>query len=142
MTIPQGLVVPKEAFEKQQREHEEITRSLREVEEVAYRRKMDSEEETRKALEAACSAASELIASTPVSQEIALCIFGELKSLFGGESKRFAVRSSAVGEDSEELSAAGQNETFLGCGSEEQIFKALAKCWASNYAFQSVEYRR
>ena len=27
---------------------------------------------------------------------------------------RFAVRSSALGEDSEELSAAGQNSTFLG----------------------------
>jgi hypothetical protein len=33
----------------------------------------------------------------------------------GWRTHRFAVRSSAVGEDSEELSAAGQNESILGC---------------------------
>ena len=41
-------------------------------------------------------------------------IFSELDKEFDGvdwrSSRRFAVRSSAVGEDSEELSAAGQNE--------------------------------
>ena len=41
-------------------------------------------------------------------------IVSELDKEFGGvdwrSTKRFAVRSSAVGEDSEELSAAGQNE--------------------------------
>ena len=42
-------------------------------------------------------------------------IISELDKEFEGgvdwrSSRRFAVRSSAVGEDSEELSAAGQNE--------------------------------
>lgn len=55
--------------------------------------------------------------------------------------ERFAVRSSAVGEDSEDTSAAGQNATFLGLRSTEQIIKAVAKCWGSLYAYQSVEYR-
>ena len=57
-------------------------------------------------------------------------------------SARFAVRSSAVGEDSEDLSSAGQNDTFLGCKSLDSIFKAVIKCWASLYSHQSVEYRR
>jgi phosphoenolpyruvate synthase/pyruvate phosphate dikinase len=56
--------------------------------------------------------------------------------------KRFAVRSSAVGEDSTDLSSAGQNETFLGCVGKEGIEAAVRKCWASLFAFQSVEYRR
>ena len=55
---------------------------------------------------------------------------------------RFAVRSSAVGEDSDDLSSAGQNETFLGCKNLDSIFKAVIKCWASLFTHQSVEYRR
>ncbi|XP_072378304.1 rifampicin phosphotransferase-like [Diabrotica undecimpunctata] len=53
----------------------------------------------------------------------------------------WAVRSSAIGEDSEELSSAGQNETFLGCHSYEQILEAIQACWASLYTYQSVHYR-
>ena len=55
---------------------------------------------------------------------------------------RFAVRSSAVGEDSDDLSSAGQNETFLGCKNLDSIFRAIIKCWASLFTHQSVEYRR
>jgi phosphoenolpyruvate synthase/pyruvate phosphate dikinase len=64
--------------------------------------------------------------------------------LFGDESekKRFAVRSSAVGEDGEELSSAGQNITVLGCQGFESIKIGLQKCWASLLSYQSVEYRR
>jgi hypothetical protein len=64
--------------------------------------------------------------------------------LFGedSEKKRFAVRSSAVGEDGEELSSAGQNITVLGCQGFESIMAGLQKCWASLLSYQSVEYRR
>lgn len=55
---------------------------------------------------------------------------------------RFAVRSSGVTEDSEESSAAGQNETFLGLRSNDEVFDAVLKCWASLYSFQSVHYRK
>ncbi|ENN81427.1 hypothetical protein YQE_02121, partial [Dendroctonus ponderosae] len=53
----------------------------------------------------------------------------------------WAVRSSAIGEDSEELSAAGQNETILGCVTENEVLKAVSKCWASLFTYQSVKYR-
>lgn len=53
----------------------------------------------------------------------------------------WAVRSSAVGEDSEDLSAAGQNETFLGCLSPDQVLSSLLACWASLFSSQSVQYR-
>lgn len=53
----------------------------------------------------------------------------------------WAVRSSAVGEDSEELSAAGQNETILGCNTFDEILKAVVACWASLFKSQSVTYR-
>jgi phosphoenolpyruvate synthase/pyruvate phosphate dikinase len=41
------------------------------------------------------------------------------------ENYKLAVRSSAIGEDSEELSSAGQNETFLGVPGTNTIFKYL-----------------
>lgn len=61
----------------------------------------------------------------------------------GGDetSIKWAVRSSGIGEDSEDLSAAGQNSTFLGCYSENSVLKAVASCWGSLYSYQSVQYR-
>ncbi len=48
-------------------------------------------------------------------QTIELKIKEKLKQTFGDiENKLFAVRSSAAGEDSEEMSAAGQMTTYLG----------------------------
>lgn len=55
---------------------------------------------------------------------------------------RIAVRSSAIGEDSDDASAAGQNATFLGVSSLEETLEAIKKCWASLYTYQSVQYRR
>lgn len=57
-------------------------------------------------------------------------------------SARFAVRSSGVTEDSEESSAAGQNETFLGLRTNDEVFVGILKCWASLYSYQSVQYRK
>ncbi|XP_013176836.1 PREDICTED: uncharacterized phosphotransferase YvkC-like [Papilio xuthus] len=56
--------------------------------------------------------------------------------------ERFAVRSSGVGEDSEATSAAGQNETVLGCVGEAEVLRAVRRCWASMFAFNSAYYRR
>lgn len=55
---------------------------------------------------------------------------------------KWAVRSSGIGEDSEDLSAAGQNSTFLGCTTNEQVLKAISQCWGSLFSFQSVQYRK
>jgi len=63
--------------------------------------------------------------------------------LFGDEleGKRLAVRSSAIGEDSEELSSAGQNATVLGCRGFDAVLRGLSECWASLPTYQSVQYR-
>lgn len=47
-----------------------------------------------------------------------------------------------ISEDSEELSAAGQNETVLGCSTDEDVLRAISLCWGSLFSLQSVEYRR
>ena len=85
------------------------------------------------------------ISTNQLSDSVSGAIFKELDTVFTNgdwSDIKFAVRSSAVGEDSSDLSSAGQNETFLGCFGKDRIEKAVLKCWASLFAFQSVEYRR
>jgi pyruvate, water dikinase len=52
-----------------------------------------------------------------------------------------AVRSSAIGEDSEEATFAGQQETFLWVHGVDEICEAARNCWASLYSPEAVSYR-
>lgn len=81
---------------------------------------------------------------TPVIESVKNAILSTLDELQTEEPtkrSKYAIRSSAVGEDSEESSAAGQNSTFLGIADAQEIVSCVAKCWASLYSYRSVEYR-
>jgi pyruvate,water dikinase len=52
-----------------------------------------------------------------------------------------AVRSSGVMEDIEKASSAGQYETFLNIKGEDNLIKAVQKCWASVYTPRAIYYR-
>lgn len=52
------------------------------------------------------------------------------------------VRSSAVGEDSETASAAGQYESIPGIVRQEQLLPAISRCFASYNQSSAVQYRR
>jgi len=54
---------------------------------------------------------------------------------------KLAIRSSAVGEDSEEQSFAGQNSTFLNVATESEIKNAIKNCFQSMYRSSSTLYR-
>lgn len=87
-----------------------------------------------------------IIQTIPVEEQITQAILEGLERLemFVNEKdvrNLYAVRSSAVGEDSEETSAAGQNSTYLGVKNANDVIKCVAKCWASLFSYQSVEYR-
>ncbi|WP_414581130.1 glycerol-3-phosphate acyltransferase [Scytonema sp. PCC 10023] len=51
------------------------------------------------------------------------------------------VRSSAIGEDTELASAAGQYETVLNVTSKQQLREAIARCRASYNSQRAVQYR-
>ena len=53
-----------------------------------------------------------------------------------------AVRSSALAEDSDAASYAGQQETFLELAAEEEVRRAIVACWASFFSRQALFYRR
>jgi pyruvate,water dikinase len=66
--------------------------------------------------------------------------YGELAAT-AGEDPPVAVRSSALGEDSEEASHAGQQESFLWVRGLEHVCDAVRDCWASLYTPQAISYR-
>lgn len=55
--------------------------------------------------------------------------------------KRFAVRSSAVGEDSLETSAAGQMKTILDARGFDAIIRSIVDCWSSQFEPEAVVYK-
>ncbi len=52
-----------------------------------------------------------------------------------------AVRSSATAEDTESASFAGMNETYLNVRGEEEVVKAVRRCWVSLFGARTVFYR-
>ncbi|XP_072945858.1 rifampicin phosphotransferase-like [Epargyreus clarus] len=140
--VPPGFCLTSRAWEKHLDSHPELTEAIVKIQDANE----NYEESHFKKL---CSEASELIASTEITSDVKQEVLTHLKDLRHkaaeqgyGPDLRFAVRSSAVGEDSEALSAAGQNETILGCKDDDQVLRGLQKCWASMFAFTSVYYRR
>ena len=86
---------------------------------------------TAEALDAAAGA----IHQSPLAQEIV-------------EARRrlaaavVAVRSSAVFEDAETASFAGQLETILGVRADEELLHAVARCWEAGRSARVAAYRR
>ncbi|MBM7775398.1 pyruvate,water dikinase [Actinokineospora baliensis] len=52
-----------------------------------------------------------------------------------------AVRSSATAEDLDDLSFAGQHDSFLGVVGTEALLDAVRRCWASLWTDRAVAYR-
>lgn len=56
-------------------------------------------------------------------------------------SESVAVRSSAISEDSNQYSFAGQFETYLNITNEEELHEAIIKCWGSLWSNRALVYR-
>jgi pyruvate,water dikinase len=67
--------------------------------------------------------------------------YGELARLAGADDPPVAVRSSAIGEDGEDASYAGQQESFLWVRGVEHVLDAVRDCWVSLYTPQAISYR-
>jgi len=76
-----------------------------------------------------------------VKKELKTVLNAQFNSNYINNTK-FAVRSSASGEDSEEMSSAGQMTTYLGVKGFDGICSAVMKCWASQFSYIAVEYKR
>jgi len=82
----------------------------------------------------------ELMCRQPLPADLATELFSKLEKAAAG-AEFFAVRSSALGEDSKEFSYAGMLDTYLFNRTREEITQAVIKCWASIYSDRAVAYR-
>jgi pyruvate,water dikinase len=91
------------------------------------------------ALEAAASEIRDRITSQPLPEELRSSIREAYHEL--GRPPAVAVRSSAVSEDSDAASFAGQQETFLNVRGADAIDRQVQACWASFFSPRAMFYR-
>ncbi|GBM67458.1 Putative phosphoenolpyruvate synthase [Araneus ventricosus] len=133
--VPKGIIVTTAAYKEFLTQ--EIHGAVKVLENVAYGNETGD-------LKEVCTKVQEIVKNTSLPNKIRKSIIEDLKEIFGDEvnNRKFAVRSSATGEDTTAMSAAGQMDTFLGVQGLEEIFLAVQKCWASQFGHIAVEYKR
>jgi pyruvate, water dikinase len=67
--------------------------------------------------------------------------YERLAAAAGDAALPVAVRSSALGEDAEAATFAGQHETYLWVRGADGVCDAVRDCWASLYSDEAVSYR-
>ena len=65
----------------------------------------------------------------------------EQYAALGADDPPVAVRSSAVGEDSQDATFAGQQETYLWVRGAEHVCEAVRDCWVSLFSPPAISYR-
>jgi pyruvate,water dikinase len=91
------------------------------------------------ALEDAAAQIRTLILRAPLPAEVE---FGIRRAYLELDRRLVAVRSSAVGEDSEAASFAGLHETFLGVLGPDAVIARVRDCWTSFFTPRAIYYRR
>lgn len=135
--VPDGFAVTVEAFETF-RDLGTLRDDLR-----ALVRGVDASSSA--ALDAAHEQATALVCATAVPADVEAQVrdaYGELCRRFGRAGDLpVAVRSSAVAEDGDAASFAGQQETYLWVVGADSVVAHLRSCWASLYTPQAIAYR-
>ena len=90
---------------------------------------------------AVAKAIGEEMRSAPVPASLLEEIGRRYAELGGGEEVAVAVRSSALGEDSEEATFAGQQDSYLWVRGAHEVADAVRDCWISLYSPQAISYR-
>ncbi|XP_058808365.1 uncharacterized protein LOC131673972 [Phymastichus coffea] len=131
--VPKGFCITTNALDAHIKCHANLTETIDEFVKVCCEEKAgDTKERTQKVIA--------VLQSTPMLHAVQAEILRTFEML--DSKSTYAVRSSAVGEDSDDTSAAGQNSTYLGIESVDKAIMYVTHCWASLYTHQSVEYRR
>ncbi|GFY45136.1 elongation of very long chain fatty acids protein 4 [Trichonephila inaurata madagascariensis] len=133
--VPKGIIVTTSAYKEFLTP--EILEAVKNLENIAYGKENGN-------LKEACNEVSCIVEKAQLPNQICQSIIKDLSDIFGDDVKqhKFAVRSSATGEDTAAMSAAGQMDTFLGVQGILEIFTSVKKCWASQFGYIAIEYKR
>lgn len=106
--VPQGFLISVSAFDEHLKKFSVINQVIKELEAIAYEKVVGD-------IEMGCQRVQNEFLSTALSDVLKAEIAFKINQIAVlDENARFAVRSSGVTEDADELSSAGQNQTFLG----------------------------
>ncbi|HEY3359564.1 MAG TPA: phosphoenolpyruvate synthase [Polyangia bacterium] len=89
-------------------------------------------------IEAVAAEARTVIEAAPLEPALQAALTAALDRLAPGP---FAVRSSAVGEDSGTQSFAGQLDSYLYQRGPDEVMAALRRCWGSSFTARALGYR-
>jgi pyruvate,water dikinase len=142
--VPESFFITANAYEKFVEENElkeDILEIIKDVDFSDVKSLQNASEEIRK-----------IIVEAKMPQKIREEIIDHYKKLYGAPALNLdfikpvdlpyvAVRSSGIMEDIEKASSAGQYETFLNIKGEENLIRAVQKCWASLYTARVIYYR-
>jgi pyruvate,water dikinase len=93
------------------------------------------------AIGAAARSISEAMRSAPIPDPVRDQV-GEHYQAFASEpAPPVAVRSSAIGEDSQDATFAGQQESYLWVRGVDHVCDAIRDCWASLFSAPAISYR-
>jgi pyruvate,water dikinase len=92
------------------------------------------------ALDRAVDAIGEAMRAAPLPDDVRAEILTRYAAV-GEDDPPVAVRSSARGEDGEEATFAGQQETLLWVRGADAVCAAVRDCWASLYSAPAIAYR-
>ena len=132
LRVPTGLVVTADAFEQflnQGDLRSEVTRALEEL----HLDEPNSFEQVSRKIES-------LVMNSPLPDEVWTQIVAIRNREMNEET--LIVRSSAVGEDGEEASFAGQLDSFYPVVGGEGLRQAILQCWASYWSGRSLFYQK
>jgi len=76
------------------------------------------------------------------ARELVAASYAQLAERLGVAKPRVAVRSSAVGEDGQTASFAGQYDTYLNLVGADAVIDAVARCWDSARSERVIAYHR
>jgi pyruvate, water dikinase len=96
------------------------------------------------AITSASQTISAAMRSAPVPQSVRDEVaqrYAALAEALGASAPPVAVRSSALGEDSQDATFAGQQETYLWVSGIDRICGAVLDCWVSLYSPPAISYR-
>ncbi|KFM60889.1 putative phosphoenolpyruvate synthase, partial [Stegodyphus mimosarum] len=133
--VPKGIVVTTTAY--QHFVTEEILAKIKVLEDVLYG---NTEGDVKAMCESLCEEFEKTEFSEETNEAIEMCLKGMFENNL--DCLKFAVRSSATGEDTEQMSAAGQMDTFLGISGISEILHSVKKCWASQFGTTAIHYKR
>jgi phosphoenolpyruvate synthase/pyruvate phosphate dikinase len=134
MPVPPGFALSREAFA-------EFVCGAGLAEEIAGALARISGSGDVSSIGAAAQTISRAMGLAPLPGAIAGEVAASYESLGGGASPPVAVRSSAVGEDSDEATFAGQQASYLWIREAGPVCDAVRDCWISLYSAPAISYR-